>query len=71
MSDKELTKVLDKAKYFYEPRVKEWKEQHEIYNDYNNPDIYSIQQIINGDDEYLNSELINEFVNWYDETLVL
>lgn len=68
LSDEELTKVLDRGKYFYEPRIKEWKEQHGIYNDYNNPDIYSIDQMINGYDyEYSNSELIDEFLNWYDE----
>lgn len=70
LSDEELTKVLDKDKYFYEPRIKEWKEQHGIYNDYNNPAIYSIDQMINGDNKYPNTELSNEFNNWYNEVLV-
>lgn len=70
LSDEELTKVLDRAKYFGEPMVKEWKEQHGIYNDYNNPDIYSIDQMIRGDnDDYSEETLVlcREFADWYNE----
>lgn len=71
LSDEELIKVLDRGKYFYEPRIKEWKEQHGIYNDYNNPDIYSFSQMLNGDNNsYETSSLVQEFDNWYNEVLV-
>ncbi len=71
LSDEELTKVLDRDKYFYEPRIKEWKEQHGIYNDYNNPAIYSMNQMIYGDnDTYDDTSVIQEFDNWYNEILV-
>lgn len=73
LSDEELTKVLDRAKYFGEPMIKEWKEQHGIYNDYNNEDIYSIDQIIRGDnDDYSDetSALCQEFADWLNEVYI-
>ena len=74
LSDEELTKVLDRAKYFYEPRIIEWKEQHGIYNNYNNPDIYSNFEIIYGDNSPAETlaldSVMEEFNNWYNEVLV-
>lgn len=70
LSDEELTKVLDRDKYFYEPRIIEWKEQHGIYNNYNNPALYSCYQMIYGDDLPDETSLLQEFTNWYNEVLV-
>lgn len=71
LSDEELTKVLDRDKYFYEPRIIEWKEQHGIYNNYNNPAIYSNFQIIYGDNDLPDeTSILQEFNNWYNEVLV-
>lgn len=72
LSDEELTKVLDKGKYFCAPRIKEWKEQHGIYNDYNDSDIYSFNQIIYGDNHDYSLEkdkLCAELADWYNEVL--
>lgn len=70
LSEDELKKVLDRGKYFYEPRIKEWKEQHGINNDYNNPDIYSMNQMFYGDDEPYETSEFQEFIDWNNEVLI-
>ncbi len=65
LNEDEFKAFMDRAKYLEEPKIKEWKKQHGINNSYNNPDIYSIDQMIKG-----NEELSNEFINWYEEVLL-
>lgn len=70
LNEEEFKSFMDRAKYLEEQKIKEWKEQHGINNSYNNPDIYSIDQMINGDNGNPNIELTNEFLNWYNEVLL-
>lgn len=69
LNEDEFKIFMDRAKYLEEPKIKEWKEQHGINNSYNNPDIYSIDQMINGDNDSYDNPLVKEFVNWYNEDL--
>lgn len=69
LNEEEFKAFMDRAKYLEEPKIKEWKEQHGINNSYNNPDIYSINQMINGDN-LESSVYTQEFVDWYEGVLL-
>lgn len=76
LNEEEFKAFMDRAKYLEEPKIKEWKEQHGIYNDYNNPDLYSIHQMTLGDIDdpskisVEREEIAREFLNWYEEVLL-
>lgn len=69
LNEEEFKAFMDRAKYLEEPKIKEWKEQHGIYNSYNNPDLYSINQMINGDN-LESSVYTQEFIDWYEGVLL-
>lgn len=76
LNEEEFMEFMDRAKYLEEPKIKEWKEQHGINNDYNNPDIYSIDQMTLGDINDPSKisaereEIAREFINWYENVLL-